>query len=96
MTKAWRKVPLKISMHIRVLHQDFDKEICEIKEKYPGFPTRTISYHANKPIIQEFADHRKYNKGRPRKVGVRNVRHLKIKLSNLRKFDNPNFAAVKL
>ena len=36
MTKAWRIFPLKISMHIRVLHQDFGKKICEIKKKYPG------------------------------------------------------------
>ena len=63
MTKAWRKVPLKISMHIRVLHQDFDKKIGEIEKKYPGIPIRIISYHANKPISQEFADSRKYNKG---------------------------------
>ena len=63
MTKAWRKVPLKISMHIRVLHQDFDKKIGEIEKKYPEIPIGIISYHANKPISQEFADRRKYNKG---------------------------------
>ena len=96
MTKAWRKVPLKISMPIRVLHQDFDKKICEIKSKYPGIPTRTISYHGNKSISQEFADRRKYKVGRLRKLGARDVRHLKIKLSNLRKVDSPNFTAVKL
>ena len=41
MTKAWRKVLLKISMHIRVLHQDFDKKICEFKKKVgnPNFTT---------------------------------------------------------
>ena len=33
MTKAWRKVSSKISMHIRVLDQDFDKKICEFKKK---------------------------------------------------------------
>ena len=41
MAKAWRKVSLKISMHIRVLHQDFDKKICEFKKKVgnPNFTT---------------------------------------------------------
>ena len=29
-------------------------------------------------------------------MGARDVRHLKIKLSNLRKVDNPNFTPVKL
>ena len=52
--------------------------------------------HVNKPIIEESADRRKYNKGRPRKLGARKIRHLKIKLSNLQKIDNPNFIAVKL
>ena len=53
-------------------------------------------YHVNKPIIEESADRQKYNKGRPRKLGARNVRHLKIKLSNLREVNNLNFIAVKL
>ena len=52
--------------------------------------------HVNKPIIEESADRRKYNKGRPRKLGARNVRHLNIKLSNLREVNNLNFIAVKL
>ena len=56
MTKAWKKVPLKISMYIRVLHQYFGDKICEIKRKYPGIPTTAISYHANKHISKEFAD----------------------------------------
>ena len=94
MTKAWRKVPLKISLHIRALHHDFGKKIYEIKKKYPGIPTRAISYHANKPISEEFVGRRKYNKGPPRKLGARDVRDLKLKISYLRKVVNPNFNAV--
>ena len=37
MRKACRKVPLKISMHTRVLHEDFDKKICEIKKMSVDF-----------------------------------------------------------
>ena len=94
MTKAWRKVPLKISLHIRALHHDFGKKIYEIKKKYPGIPTRAISYHANKPISEEFVDRRKYNKGPSRKLGGRDVRHMKKKISNLQKVVNRNFTAV--
>ena len=95
MRKACRKVPLKISMHTRVLHEDFDKKICEIK-KCPWISTRTIFYCANKPINEEFVDRRKYNKVRPRKLGARDVHHLKTKTSDLRRVDNPSFTAVKL
>ena len=94
MAKAWRKVLLRISLHIRALHHNFGKKIYEIKKKYPGIPTRAISYHANKPIREEFVDRRKYNKGPPGKLGARDVRHLKMKISNLRKVVNPNFTAV--
>ena len=94
MTKPWGKVPLKTSIHIRALHHDFGKKICGIKKKYPGIPTEAIFYHVNKPISEEFADRRKYNKGRPRKLGARDVRHLKMKVSNLRRVDNPNFTVV--
>ena len=79
-----------------MLDLDFDQKICEIKKKYLEIPTRTISYHASKPISEEIADRRKYNNGRPRKLGARDVRHSKTKSSNLRKVDNPNFTAAKL
>ena len=64
------------------------------KEISRGILTEAISYHVNKPISEEFADRRKYKKGRPRKLGARDVRHLKMKVSNLRKVDNANFTAV--
>ena len=60
MAIPWEKVPLKLSVHNKVLHQDFDKKICEIKNKYPGMPTRTISCHASTHIREEFADPMKY------------------------------------
>ena len=72
MAKAWRKVPLKIPMHNRVLHQHFDKKIFEIKKKFPAILTRKISYHTNKPTREKVANHGKCNKGRPRKSGARN------------------------
>ena len=75
MAKAWRKVPLKIPMHNRVLHQDFDQKTFEIKKKCPVILTRKISYRTNKPTREEVANHRKYNKDRPRKSGARDARH---------------------
>ena len=66
------------------------------KKKYPGIPTQTISYHANKPTTEKFADRWKCNKEHPRKLGARDICHLKLKLSNLRNVNNPNFTTVKL
>ena len=96
MGKTWKKVPLKTSMHIRVLHQDFGYKISKIKEKYPKIPTRTINYHAKIPTNDEIVDRRHTNKGRPKKLSERDCRHIKNTVINLRKRDTPNFSAVKL
>ena len=44
-------------MHIKVLHQDFDKTMWELKKK---FLIMTISYHANNHIKKEFVELIKY------------------------------------
>ena len=96
MGKTWNKVPLKTSLHIRVLHQEFGYKVSKIKEKYPKIPTRTINYHEKLTIKDETVDHRHENKGRARKLTERDCRHIKNTVTNLREFDNPNFSAVKL
>lgn len=97
MTKTWTKVPLKTSMHIRVLYQDYGWKLCEIKKRYVDLPYSTISYHAKSTREDDqMIDRRKNNKGRPRKLTQRDLRVLKKKVSQLRKFDDPNFTADKL
>ena len=96
MGKAWNKVLLKTSMHIRVVHQEFGYKVSKIKEKYPKIPTRTINYHAKLRTKDETVDHHHENKGRPRKLTERDCRHIKNTVMNLREFDNPNVSAVKL
>ena len=97
MAKTWKKVPLKTSMHIRVLHQDYGWLVADIKKiKYPKIPTRTIQYHAKLNTEDEVPDRRKGNKGRPRKLGARDVRRIGTTVKSLRKFDSVNFTAVKV
>ena len=96
MGRAWKKVPLKVSMHIRVLSQDYNWKVADIKKKYPDIPTRTISYHAKLNTDDETVDRRHSNPGRPRILQERDIRRLGTKVKSLRKFDDPNFSAVKL
>ena len=96
--KQWKKVLLQVISHIRVLHQDYGWRIADIhKLKYPNIARRTISYHANIVTGKEkIEDRRKFNKGRRRLLNDRHGRRLKNTLKSLRRFDSPNFSAVKL
>ena len=95
--KAWKKVPLRTSMHIRVLYKDYGWKIADIwKQKYPNIPRRTVAYHAKKDPRDENEDHRKNNPGRPRKTTKADDRHLLRKVKSLREKDDKNFTAVKL
>ena len=96
MAKTWKKVPLKVSMHIRVLFQDYNWTVPEIRKKYPTIPTTTIRYHAKLNAVDETGDRRKSNPGRPRILKVHDIRQLSRKVKQLRTFDDANFSAVKL
>lgn len=95
--KDWNKVPLRSSVHIRVLHQDYGWKVSDIwRQKYPALPRRTVAYHAKKDPADETEDLRKKNQGRPRKMSDADVRRLRRKIATLRESDDPNFTAVKL
>ena len=95
--KNWKKVPLRSSIHIRVLHKDYGWKVSDIwRQKYPTLPRQTVAYHAKKDPADETEDLRKKNPGRPRKMSKADVRRLKRKITTLRQSDDPNFTAVKL
>ena len=94
--KSWNKVPLKTSMHIRILHQEYGMKVGEIMERYPNIPRRTIAYHAKRKQNDESADGRVRNKGRPRILTSRDCRRIKNEIAILREFDTCNFSAGKL
>ena len=68
------KIHLRLSVYIRFLHKEGGMKICDIAKRYPQFPRRTISWHANKDIEEEVFDKRTVNPGRPRKLSKRNKR----------------------
>ena len=95
--KKWNKVPLRSSVDIAILHQDYGWKVTDIwKKKYPHLPRRTVAYHAKKDPNKAATDRRKNNPGRPRKLTPADVRRLVRKVHTLRKNDDPNFTAVKL
>ena len=96
--KQWKKVPLQVISHVRVLHQGYGWRMADIQKlKYPNIARRTISYHANIATgKKKIEDQRKFNKGRPRLFNDRHGRRLKSTLKSLRWFDSPNSSAFKL
>ena len=84
--KQWKKVPLQVISHVRVLHQGYGWRMADIQKlKYPNIARRTISYHANIATGKEkIEDRRKFNKGRPRLFNDRHGRRLKSTLKSLR------------
>jgi len=91
--KKWNKVPLEVSMHIRVLHQEFGWKVCDMQKKFKTIPRRTLSYHANIKLNENKIDKRKYNKGRPSKLSERDRRKIKRCIEAIRQYEqDPNFS----
>lgn len=74
--KQNQKINLKLSVYMRYLHKEAGWRICDIAKRYPQFPRRTISWHANKDIEEEVCDKRHSNPGRPQKLSERNIRSI--------------------
>ncbi len=72
-------VPIQFSIHWRYLHQDGGKTWAQIKtskREYRKFSKATICRHMKKELGEIEGDRRKGNKGRPRKLTVRDERNL--------------------
>ena len=80
-------VPLSFSIHWRYMHQDGKKTWRDIKKlpKYKQFSKATISRHMSKALGDVVADRRKTNKGRPRKLTLRDERNILREAEKLRK-----------
>ena len=81
---AYKKVPINISIHLRYLHQDQKVPLKDLQKRYPNIPKATIYRHCKKNIAEVTTDHRHQNKGRPRKMSARDVRHVESTLVKLR------------
>ena len=76
--KTLHHVSLGVSIHWRYLHQDGGfkwYEIVNLRD-YRKYSKATICCHMSRPIHFEVEDLRKFNKGRPPKLSVRDERKI--------------------
>ena len=78
-------MPVEISCQVRALYQVAGLRGKELLKKFPGYSKATIYRHAKLPIGTVKVDKRKYNKGRPRKLSVRDTRHIARTILNLQR-----------
>ena len=81
----YKKIPVEVSIYLRYLHQDLGVRGRDLIKRFPEYPRRSVYWHANLPIEKSTLDKRKQNKGRPRIISERGVRHIENALKELRR-----------
>lgn len=81
--KSKAYVPKETSIYMRYLFQDKGLRGNELLKRFPKYSKATIYRHAKLPIDEVATfDKRKHNKGRPRKLSIRDerniIRHLRL------------------
>ena len=85
MVKSRKPVPVKTSLYMRYLFQEKGVRGSQLLQAFPKYSKATIYRHVKLPIDDcERHDKRKYNKGRPRKLTVREERNLVREFRKLR------------
>ncbi|CAB4035379.1 Hypothetical predicted protein [Paramuricea clavata] len=85
MVKSRKPVPVKTSLYMRYLFQEKGVRGSQLLQAFPKYSKATVYRHVKLPIDDcERHDKRKYNKGRPRKLTVREERNLVRELRKLR------------
>lgn len=93
--KPSKLVADKESVYMRLLHQDMAVPIREICRRFPQYSQRTIYRHAKGKVPLKSADGRKLNRGRPRKLTLRDERKIKRALLKLRN-ETGNFSSLRI
>ena len=92
----YNKIPLEVSIYLRYLHQDGKVSGQELVKRFPQYSERSIYRHASLPLGVKVDDKRKQNKGRPRAVNKRGIRHVLSTLKQLRRTEQGVFTSVHL
>ena len=97
MTKQKTYVPRETSVYMRYLFHDKGIHGRELLERFPKYSKATVYRHATREILNEDApfDKRKQNKGRPRKLSVRDERNI-IRQLRLCRATGGSFSASRL
>jgi len=73
--KTWKKVSLVHSADMAALHHYGDMKIKDLVAMFPQYSQRSVYRHAKRKIgDKEPEDRRKYNKGRPHVMSMRDQR----------------------
>ena len=93
--RKWVKVTVKHSAEIAVLHQKGNVQLGEIMKMYPQYSRRSVFRHMKKEFNEEEFDRRKCNKGRPKRLTLRDERRIVRTLYRLRRTEG-NFNSKRL
>lgn len=77
------RVTLEESLYMRFLYREQEVSVNELRRRFPDYSRATIFRHVRKDIKRPF-DRRKLNKGRPRKLTIRDERNLLRHIKRLR------------
>jgi len=95
-TKIERKpIGARASLMLRVMHQEHGISAYRLTKRFPQFAERSVYRHAKKPLDDDPEDKRNHNKGRPRKLSLREERIVIRSLKQLRR-EECSFSAGKI
>ena len=89
--KAYKPVPLDVSIHLRYLHQDLGLTGPALMKRYRQYSRASIFRHMKKRTGDVVADKRRQNSGRPRLLSARDKRSILKQVPLLRKSKGGNF-----
>ena len=84
--KSRKFVPKETSIYMKFMYQENNVRGTELLKAFPNYSKATIYRHAKLPMdkLDDYFDKRKQNKGRPRKLTIRDERNLVRELGKCR------------
>jgi transposase len=92
----YKKIPRDVSVYVRYLHQHGGVKGKELTDKFPEYSAHSIHRHAKLAIGEDPTDKRKHNKGRPRVLTERDMRHVESSIHHLRRCEQGVFTSVHI
>lgn len=93
--KKRNKIDQRVSIYMRVLHQEANISIKKLHKRFPQHSLRSIYRHAKHCGKVDKVDRRKNNKGRPKKLTIRDERNILRTLNRLRQ-ETCSFTAKRI
>jgi hypothetical protein len=73
-----------MSIYLRYLHYEGGIPCSNLVKRYPQYAPQSVYRHAKKHVSETISDKRKVNKGRPRKLTLRDERSIICVVKKLR------------